>query len=702
MFTPEQRAVIEHPGGHALVSAVAGSGKTTTMVERIARLVESGSDPRRIAVVMFNKDAQRQFEARLGKRLSKMGGTSLPTVRTFHAMAYGLLRKTLEPERLMPAWAFESSDMVATRLSRDSIRAANGGKSFIEQSELDEFLRYMDLCKASLDGPAQVFKTAKIQSSYQHFVAAFEHFERQRKNQGIRFFADLLRDPVLAMCRDRRLADRVANKVEHLIVDEYQDINAVQQELVKILAGERAEVMVVGDPDQCIYEWRGARPAFILREFERDFPGVTRYSLSRTFRYGHALSLTANHVITRNTERHDTLCVSCSGAPATVVEEVVSDVQAGRNHPAGDILATWTRAGRALEDAAILLRLWNQSVAIEISLLEAGIPYNIGDREPLFKIREIGSLHCVVRLLAGDFAALPENTRRWLAACFMTTPGMGLSPADVEAAARRMAADPLSGEHAILDLITTQTRNLQRQRLIARGELWGWIAGGYWSGMPIDKALDLYSVKVDYLESLRRAGVTVESGRNRSLAAEAFLGWARQTSMTPAAFAARIDALIEAEKRLRVTDGGVQVTTAHRAKGLEWPLVIIPGLDEATFPATESAGASALDPAWIESERRLFYVAMTRAIERLVLLVPTDEYLVAYRESGGRQAPAKMIASRFVYECQLPASARLGKMLADGRRPETTGGIAGRYLAEVDADGVADVTRRAAAGRQTA
>lgn len=696
-FTPEQRAVIAHPGGHALVSAVAGSGKTTTMIERIAHLVGRGSDPRRIAVVMFNKDAQRQFEARLKQRLSK-AGTGLPTVRTFHAMAYGLLRKTFEPERLMPAWAFEASDMAVTSLARDSLRAVSGGKTFIEQSDLDEFLRYMDLCKASLDTPAQVFKAAKIQAGYQYFVAAFEHFERQRTNRGVRFFADLLRDPVLAMHREGRLAARVANKIDHLIVDEYQDINAVQQGLLKILAGERAEVMAVGDPDQCIYEWRGARPAFIVREFERDFPGVARYSLSRTFRYGHTLSLVANHVITRNTERHDTLCVSGPGTPETVIEEIVTDAHAGRNHPLVDVLAGWKRSGRALQDAAILLRLWNQSVAVEISLLEAGIPYNVGDRESLFRMREIGALHCVVRLLAGDFTKLPEDTRRWLAACFLTTPGMGLAPSEVEAAAKRMAADPAGGEHAILDLITDQTRNRQRQLLIARGDLWAAIAGGYWSGMTVDKALNLYTTKVEYLENLRRTGVTVESGRNRSLAAEAFLGWARQQSLTPAVFAARIDALGEAEKRLRVTDGGVQVVTAHRAKGLEWPLVILPDLDDGTFPATDSAGVSAHDPAWIEGERRLFYVAATRAMERLVLLVPPDEDLAAYRESGGREAPVKMIASRFVYEAQLPASIRLGKLLATGRRPETTGAIAARYLDEVDCDIAAAADLQAAAG----
>lgn len=684
-FTSEQQAVIEHPGGHALVSAVAGSGKTTTMVERIARLIEAGSDPRRIAVVMFNKDAQRQFEERLKRRLPKTSAT-LPAVRTFHAMAYGLLRKTFEPEKLMPAWAFEASDAAVTNLARDSIKSVVGGKTFIEQADLDEFLRYMDLCKASLDSPEKVFKAAKLQSSYQYFIAAFERFERQRENQRMRFFADLLRDPVRAMEREGRLAVRVANKIDHLIVDEYQDINAVQQALIKILAGERADVMVVGDPDQCIYEWRGARPGFIVRDFERDFPRVSRYALSRTWRYGHALSLAANHVITRNTERHDTLCVSGAGTPATVVEEVVSDAIAGRNHPIGEVLSAWQRSGRALQDSAILLRLWNQSVAIEISLLEAGIPYNIGDRESLFKMREIGALHCVVRLLAGDFMKLAEDVRRWMAACFLTTPGMGLSPAEAEAAGRRMAADPSGGEHAILGLITDQTRHLQRQRLITRGELWAAIAGGYWSGMTVDKALNLYTTKVDYLESLQRTAVTAESGRNRSLAAEAFLGWARSGSMTPAAFASRIDALIEAEKRLRVTDGGVQVTTVHRAKGLEWPLVVLPDLDEATFPATEAAGASAHDPAWVEGERRLFYVAATRAMERLVLVVPPDENLQAYRESGGREAPTKMIASRFVYEAQLPASVRLGKMLSAGRRPETTGDIAGRYLAEIDSE----------------
>jgi DNA helicase II / ATP-dependent DNA helicase PcrA len=154
--------------------------------------------------------------------------------------------------------------------------------------EVEEFLTFLDRVKGTVLGAEAVLAGLRLPARYGYFIRAFELFEKIRYQQKIRFYADLIHEPLLAMRADPALAAWVADRVEHIIVDEYQDINEAQQQLLKILAGKRAKVMVVGDVDQCIYEWRGAQPEYITSRFQQDFPGPANYLLSFTFRYGHA------------------------------------------------------------------------------------------------------------------------------------------------------------------------------------------------------------------------------------------------------------------------------------------------------------------------------------------------------------------------------------------------------------------------------
>ena len=187
------------------------------------------------------------------------------------------------------------------------------------------------------------------------------------------------------MLADSELAAWVTDRVDHIIVDEYQDINESQQQLLKILAGSRAKVMVVGDVDQCIYEWRGARPEYITTRFQLDFPNPENYQLSYTFRYGHQLSLAANHLIAGNKKRDRKLCISHETNPKTII----TCLEEQKKHPAISVLSEWREKNRSLRDAVVLVRLFAQSVPVELALLEAGIPYRLEGNAQVFDCSEV-------------------------------------------------------------------------------------------------------------------------------------------------------------------------------------------------------------------------------------------------------------------------------------------------------------------------
>lgn len=660
-FTFEQLAVIHHPGGHALVSAVAGSGKTTTMIGRIGQLLSDGVEPRRILVVMFNRIAAEDFRDRLIEMLKQRGlpRAACPKVRTFHALGYRLV-ETFEACDLLPRRRFEEKESVLTAMAMGALNQARrdhqaGG--YPDQEEKDDFLRFIDLVKSNVRSEIEIFEEGGFEEYHAYFVDAYRLFEEQRIGQGIRFFADLVWEPVMAMRRSGDLVAKVANLMDHIIVDEYQDINEVQQTMLRFIAGERAQVMAVGDPDQCIYEWRGARPEYITFQFEQDFPGATRYVLSQTFRYGHALSMCANHLITRNTQRDDKLCLSSETTPTTRIEILRDTPVTGDEHPVVVLLKTWGRQ-RPLAEAAILLRLWSLSIPVELALLEAGIPYDIEGRESLFDDRAINALIGVIRLAAGRMTEIPPANAARLIEDMLSTPHLGLKQDQVRDIAAKIASDPDKGEFVIAGATTPKMRQFLSGKINRRANLWSDLVRGQWKGLSPGQVIERYMQATDMKIDLRRSTARIEDGANKVLAAEAMLAFAQRfNGGSLSGFLDRIEQLREADSARR-TGGGdrVIITTMHRSKGLEWPMVIVPGLDDATFPGTALAQPNVNPEAVIEAERRLFYVAVTRAKERLVLLAPEDARLSFQMQKGSRDVPTGHVASRFLFEANLRVS----------------------------------------------
>ncbi|MCI5161731.1 MAG: ATP-dependent helicase, partial [Candidatus Electrothrix sp. AX5] len=260
------------------------------------------------------------------------------------------------------------------------------------------FLLFIGLVKTDVATPQEIFAICGFEEKLFYYTEAYKIFESLRRTSKVRFYQDLIHEPVMAMQQQQELANWVADHVDHIIVDEYQDINEVQQQLLVHIAGQRAQVMVVGDVDQCIYEWRGAKPEYIVSRFARDFPRPTTYTLSYSFRYGHRLALAANHLISNNRLRDRKLCLAWPGNPDTRIT-CLPEVEP---HPVVGIITDWQKANRRLDEAAVLVRIYAQSVPVELALLEHNIPYRLVGSEPVFSCTEIRALLGYLRLCQGS------------------------------------------------------------------------------------------------------------------------------------------------------------------------------------------------------------------------------------------------------------------------------------------------------------
>ena len=685
-FTDEQLRVIRHDRGHSLVSAVAGSGKTTTMVARVRHLLESGSAPNAILVLMFNRSASRHFAASLHRELA---GTGLapPQVRTFHALGLRLVESFIR-RGAMPPRVLSTAEQRREALARQALTAAqaegHGGTRGAIREDLEEFLGFIDLVKSTTDPAQSCFDSLGLPARFDYFVEAFDIFEALRRRAGLRFYDDLIHGPLTAMLADPELAAWVANRVDHVIVDEYQDINEVQQRLLHLLAGDRAQVMAVGDVDQCIYRWRGARPEYITNRFHHDFSQPSRYTLSFTFRYGHRLSLAANHLIGNNLQRDRKLCLSAPTNPDTRIERRAETCP----HPILEVVDAWRKAGRRLGEAAVLVRLYALSIPLELALLEAGIPYRLEGHVPVFECREIKALTGYLRLRTKRFLDLDIHQRIDTLRVMLSQPHLGLPTEAIDRLATAIAHDPDRAPDLIRTRADADLPAFQRRKLQEAADNWRWLlrpAGDTRADQLLEEIVD----RLDLDAFHRRFSARRVTAENRIATCRAFIEFAARQQTTAGGFLDRIEGL--AEGTGKGEGDRLLITSIHRAKGLEWPLVIVPGLAEGVFPLPDGEDGELPLEGNPEDERRLFYVAMTRAIERMVLLHPADPRLETAEAAGIASPPADgSIASRFLYESNLAVSQRLGAMIAanasTGASPLAANSIAvGRtYLRALD------------------
>ncbi len=510
---PEQRAAAELPDGPAQVIAPAGSGKTTTLIARLGVLLERGVAPEQIAVVTFNRDAATELSARIATRLAVLvPGAEAIEVRTLHALARQVLIDAGEPARLL-------ADRLP--LLRAARRRVAAGRDPEEPPIPDAPLLDTQLSAWKVEGRPPPVEAAGALAAFEALLAA----------RGVIDFDDLVGGAVARLERDDRLRTSWQSRFTHLCVDEFQDVDAAQLRLIRVLAAPQDNLFTVGDDDQTIYAWRLADVRRMLG-FADLYPAAQRVQLATNYRCPPAVIAASRRLIETNTERF--------------AKRI--DSPPGRGDAPDAI---------GLLDAAT--PEWPERVA-ELAAREA----------------QLGGRSCVLartraELLPVVQALLRNDVRH---ATSLTTPLEAPPVLALLEAARRLPPE-VQPFHAL--------RRLRAARRWQRG---------------------------DSSDAL---------GDDDHGALDATLGWAagfRRLDL----FLFAADTAAARTATLRDPAAPIELVTVHRAKGREWPTVIIVGWEEERFPNRRALlGAEDADRA-IEEERRLAYVALTRATDRLVLV----------------------------------------------------------------------------------
>lgn len=691
-FTPEQEAVANHQGGHALVSAVAGSGKTTTLVERVGRLVDAGVDPTRILCLMFNKSAQVAFQRKLKARLNTPG---VAEVRTYHSMGLKMCKRLVEVGAMAPAQLVTSSAQL-DRQARLALKAAwrrrEGEDSHPPQEAMDGFLSFMAQVKASMKPPEEVFSAGNYQPHLRVLVDAFVEFERVSSETKVMFFDDLIYRTMQVMQARPDLWVLFASQFDEILVDEFQDTNAAQFEMVQGLATEGALVMAVGDDDQAIYEWRGADLSFILEIFPRTFAPCHTYPLTTTFRYGHETCLAAANVITRNTLRTDKLPVAHLGNPDTRIHVVE------RTSPSNSGIVPYLRRlhdARRLGSSAMLVRYYSHSVTFELELLAAQIPYHVYGREALLFIPEIAAMVAAMSI-AENYWTIEEVHRPRFYEALLRSPTLYLEGRVCEQLGLRMMQEHEDNPRKLSQPLLEHARNIEKKagplakRLRERADLLSMLSSGALARHPPKTVLGAFLKITNLMRLVESRAATVEAGQEAKANIQAFVDLADSMEDTRA-FLDLIGPLAAHKESKPPAHDHLAVLSLHRAKGLEYDTVFLPSWTMGAFPRSEDG---------IEEERRLAYVGITRAIQNLVFLVPKDESFQEWnRDPSALPKPGTpRLCSNFLFDADIGLCRRVASAIRNGSTGELQSRdprVATRYLQQV---GVAGIHFRAVEG----
>ncbi|MEP6764134.1 MAG: UvrD-helicase domain-containing protein [Gemmatimonadaceae bacterium] len=601
-----QHQAVAHDDGPMLVLAGAGSGKTRVLTTRIVRLIsEREVKPHEILAVTFTNKAAGEMRERIARQLGYEPKGMW--CGTFHALGARLLRGVAPAVGRTSSFTIYDEDDTIGALKRILERRGLNSKQFSPNAVLNA----ISDAKNALVSPSEYSTTARdtfttaVSGVYFDLEAALE-----RANAVT--FDDLLVLPVRAMERDPAVLAFYQRRFKYVLVDEYQDTNHAQYRFVQLMGGGHGNVMVVGDDDQSIYGWRGADIRNIL-EFERGFPGAGIVRLEENYRSTPNILTLANAVISENKERRGKTLRATrpAGEAVTLVEtlderdeaDFVADViedRVGR----GD----WLR-----RDCAILYRTNAQSRAIEDSFRRRNIPYRLVGAVRFYDRREIRDLMAYLKLIANP--ADDEAFRRAI-----SVPRRGLGDATVA-----MMAEQAQTQRKPIMQIARESHLLSELRPAARTSLESFVAlierfRESAKESAVDELLRDIVEAVRFKDHLRAEG---EEGRDRinnvdeliAGAAEVVEDDGGEVGLRPLDHFLQGAQLVAGVDKLDPTADAVTMMTMHNAKGLEFPLVFICGLEDGLFPLARAAE----EPHLLEEERRLFYVGITRAEKKLFI-----------------------------------------------------------------------------------
>ena len=558
-FNPQQQRAVSGSTKPLLIIAGAGTGKTHTLVGRMNYLISHGADPATLCALTFTNKAARQMK----ERAQLPPGAGEPFVGTFHSLGAAIARRNAGALHRTPGFViFDDHDSFA--LIKKVLKNIGAAKETIAAASVARKISGIKNGEAPLAAYADSSRRAD-----QYVSEAYENYERQLADHNALDFDDLLCKVVDLFKKHPEVLERYRNQYRYVLVDEYQDINGIQYELIKLLVGSSGSITVVGDDQQTIYSWRGSNFEYFLN-FENDWPGAATVTLDQNYRSTGTVIEAASALIGHNKKQKPKKL--WTGNPRG---EKIKIVEAGREEDEAAWIAQEVRRRADGKGAsAILYRTNAQSRAIETALIDRGIPYEVFGGLKFYERREIKDLISAVRVIINPSDALSrERLEKAVGKARLREALQKIGPFGESAGSAEGAAAKATAPHEII------------RKFIA--------ASGY----------------ADYV----RRALTNPQEREENM--RELLYFASQH--------AGVEPFLEAVSLLQSTDSvraarrdaKVQIMTIHMAKGLEFENVFVAGASEGLMPHALSLG----EESGIEEERRLMYVAMTRAKKFLAI-----------------------------------------------------------------------------------
>jgi DNA helicase II / ATP-dependent DNA helicase PcrA len=607
-LNPAQREAVTAEPGHHLVLAGAGSGKTRVLVHRIGWLTEVFGVPvHGVLAVTFTNKAAGEMRHRVAALAAASGGSGQRGmwVGTFHGIAHRLLRLHWQDAGLPESFQVLDSDDQLRLLKRTIADLGLDDKQYPPRLAA----WYVNQCKDEGKRAQHLQPNDHHGETLRDIYAAYE---AACQRSGLVDFAELLLRSHEVLRDHPGLLAHYRQRFGQILVDEFQDTNAIQYAFIRLLAGDSGKVLVVGDDDQAIYGWRGARVEHV-QDFLRDFPDARTLRLEQNYRSTSTILAAANAVIANNAGRLGKKLWT-DGVDGDAIDVFAAYNENDEARFTVERVQQWIAGGGQARDCAVLYRSNAQSRAFEEALMQVGMPYRVYGGLRFFERAEIRDTLAYLRLIANraDDAAFERA---------VNTPARGIGDRTLDVVRARARADnaPL-WEAMLTEIIDGQLAGRARNALRGFAELIERLADECRDralAEQIDQVLLRSGLRAYYAEESRG---TLDS-RTDNLdelvtVATRFAPPDEEDERLPELVAFLAFASLEAgEGQAEAWEDGVQLMSLHAAKGLEFPLVVLAGMEEGIFPSRKALEESGR----LDEERRLAYVGITRARERLIL-----------------------------------------------------------------------------------
>lgn len=666
-LNPAQEEAVTSDKKHLLVLAGAGSGKTRVLVHRIAWKIQvDGLSPYSILAVTFTNKASREMRERIDELL----GMSLRGmwVGTFHGLAHRLLKAHWRDVNLPENFQILDSD--------DQLRLV---KRVMRAMDLDEQRWPPKQAQWWINGQKdEGLRASHIQEGGDPYLATmlriYREYEATCERLGVIDFAELLLRALELWKNKPDVLEHYQQRFQHILVDEFQDTNAVQYAWLRILAGKVSAVTAVGDDDQSIYGWRGAKVENIL-SYERDFADTHTVKLEQNYRSTSNILNAANAVIAKNAERlGKSLWTDAGEGEAIALYAAFNEHDEARY--IADRLHSWVNDGNRREDSAILYRSNAQSRVLEAALLQAEIPYRIYGGQRFYERLEIKNALSYLRMMLNchdDVAfervvnvpprGIGDRTLELIRELAREQSTSMWSAASLIVSEKRLAARATNAVAMFIELINEMSGQLDELPLVEQAE----------NAIQLSGLVDMHrrekgergQARVENLEELVNACRNFEAEDNDLPVLPQFLDQV---------------ALDSGDRQADEDQDAVQLMTLHSAKGLEFPLVFLAGMEENLFPHKMSLD----EPGRLEEERRLAYVGITRAMQKLYLTFAESRSIYGNESFNSVSRFVRDIPSDVIEEVRLqnniarPTSYAAGAIQSD--QGEATGFSLGQQI----------------------